>query len=138
MAVIHRALATWFLFTLFLIFLIVKLDGRSDWNWFVVFAPMWIMDVKLCTFLMVKIFQNSRRRNGPIENMTITLKKRAIYLVCVMFKLTFQTLLCLKLQYYASLNIFFVMLPFWVLIITINLTLGYTLMRPRDEHTRPG
>ena len=132
MAVIHRALVTWFLVFLFLIFLIFKLDGRFEWNWFVVFTPMWIFDLKLATFLMVKIFQNSRRRNGPIENISVLLRKRFVYLASVIFKLVFQSLLCLKLQYYSSLSIYIVMTPFWGLMITLNCILIDTLMRPRD------
>jgi len=133
MAVIHRALVTWFLLTLFLILLIVRLDGRSDWNYFLVFIPMWIFDVKLFTFLIVKIYQNSRRRNGPIENMMVVLRKRAVYMISVLLKIAFQILLCIKLQYYSEMSMFIVMIPFWGLMITVNSALIYMLMKPRDN-----
>lgn len=135
MAVIHRALITWVQISLFLVVLIVKLDGRSDWNWFVVFTPMWLFDLQLFTFLMVKIFQNSRRRNGPIESVVAVARKRAAYVFCVVMKVAFQSLLCTKLQYYQDISYFIIMLPFWGLMVTINCALLYTLLYPHRDNS---
>ena len=34
--------------TVFVIVLLVQLDGKFDWNWWVVFSPFWIMTVLIC------------------------------------------------------------------------------------------
>jgi len=33
---------------LFVIFLLLQLDGNSDWNWWLVFAPFWFLSLFLC------------------------------------------------------------------------------------------
>lgn len=135
MAVVHRALMTWFLVILFVIMINFKMDSRAELNWFVVFAPMFIWDVKLITFLSFNAFRNSRRRNGPTESIIGTFQKKAVYLSCVILKLLFQVTLGLKLQYFASLHVVFVMIPLWILFVLLITSLIQTLYTPTGQTT---
>ena len=47
MAVIHRALCTWFVVQIFLILLVLRLDERVRWSWFIVFIPIFLQDAVL-------------------------------------------------------------------------------------------
>ena len=43
-------------FILFIIFLILKLDGIIDWQWIWIFSPIWIMwIIKACVCIVVAI-----------------------------------------------------------------------------------
>ena len=53
MAVLHRALCTWFVCLIFLILLVLRLDERTRWSWFIVFIPMWIYDAVLLIYLLL-------------------------------------------------------------------------------------
>ena len=135
MAVVHRALMTWFLVILFIIMVNFKMDSRAELNWFVVFTPMFVWDVKLITFLTFNAFRNSRRRNGPTESVIGTFQKKTAYLSCVFLKLLFQIVLCLKLQYFASIHIVFVMIPLWLLFMLLITALIQTLYTPTGQTT---
>ncbi|XP_076178907.1 transmembrane protein 60 [Ptiloglossa arizonensis] len=63
MAVVHRALFTWFILLIFLILLDLRLDQRIQWNWFIVFIPMWLYDHILLiyrVFNMISHCKNER------------------------------------------------------------------------------
>ncbi len=55
MAVLHRALCTWFVVQIFLILLVLRLDERVRWSWFIVFIPIWLHDAIMQMSLIVKI-----------------------------------------------------------------------------------
>ena len=95
MAVLHRALVTWFLSLVFLILLVLRLDGRTQWNWFIVFIPLWLLDSILLLYAWVMLLSPCR---GGVDRWS-QLGATAGSALAVVLKLAFQTCLCLHLQY---------------------------------------
>lgn len=113
MAVLHRALLTWFLIAVFLILLTLRLDEKTDWDWAIIFIPMWVFDFKLIMFIVFRIITHCR--NGHDRSFT-TMYVKCWYLFCVLLKVTFQVLLCVRLQYYNKMSWFYIMIPLWILL----------------------
>ena len=65
MAVLHRALCTWFVCLIFLILLVLRLDERTRWSWFIVFIPMWLYDGFLIVYLTFEMITYCRAPGGP-------------------------------------------------------------------------
>ena len=65
MAVLHRALCTWFVCLIFLILLVLRLDERTRWSWFIVFIPMWLYDGVLIVYLAFEMVTYCRAPGGP-------------------------------------------------------------------------
>ena len=61
MAVLHRALCTWFICLIFLILLVLRLDERTRWSWFIVFIPMWLYDSILLLYLTFNLVRHCKR-----------------------------------------------------------------------------
>lgn len=62
MAVLHRALFTWFNLLIFLILLVLRLDSRIEWNYFIVFIPMWIYDNILLIYIIFNMISHCKNR----------------------------------------------------------------------------
>ena len=89
MALIHRALLTWFTVLVFLIFLVLKLERRLNWNWFLVFVPLWFFDA----VLLMYIARNMGRycKDGcNINQHDITLKTKVFFWGCALLKVSFK------------------------------------------------
>ncbi|KFM69449.1 Transmembrane protein 60, partial [Stegodyphus mimosarum] len=114
MAVLHRALLTWFLFAVFLILLTLRLDEKTDWDWFIIFIPLWIFDFKLLVFITFRIVTHCR--NGH-DRSFVTMYLKCWYLFCVLLKVTFQILLAIRLQYYSGISWYYIMIPLWILLV---------------------
>lgn len=67
MAVLQRALFTWFNLLIFLILLVIRLDQRIQWNWFIVFIPMWLYDQILLIYIVFNMV--SHFKNGLVVNL---------------------------------------------------------------------
>jgi len=94
MAVLHRALVTWFLSLVFVILLVLRLDGRTQWNWFIVFVPLWLLDSVIVLYALVVTVAPCRSGDRWRQ---VAANLASIF--AVLLKLNFQTLLCLHLQY---------------------------------------
>ena len=129
MAVIHRALFTWFVMVLFAILAVLRLDGKAKWNWFIIFIPMWVFDGILFVYIVFRIITH-RRTGFDIDrhDASLTLPRKTAYLLGVVFKLTFQVLLCIRLQY-GGISLYYVMIPAWVLLLAESVDVGITLKR---------
>lgn len=116
MPVLHRALLTWFLVAVFLILLSLRLDDRTDWDWFIIFVPLWIFDFKLLIYIAFRIITHCR--NGH-DRSFVTMHKKCWYFTCVLLKIAFEVLLSVRLQYYSNISWYFVMIPLWILLFGI-------------------
>lgn len=114
MAVVHRALFTWFLLLVFLILLVLRLDEKTSWNWFIVFIPMWIFDSIMLIYVVLKIITHCR--NGH-DNWWLTMNRKLWCLGGVFLKITFQASLCAKLEYHKELPLYYVFIPLWSVLI---------------------
>jgi len=117
MAFLHRVLLTWFLGLVFLILLVIRLDPRNNWNWFIVFIPLWLFDVVVLTYSIFYIV--SRLKTDPHQIFTPHVRKKFYVLGTVMLKMTTQTLICLKLSSW-NLPLYYICIPIWCML-TIGL-----------------
>ena len=129
MAFIHKVQFCWLMVLVFIILLMLKLDGRiGDWNWFIVFIPMWILDCVVAAFTLINMIMHCK--NKWWHNVHETSLKRKTWSLCgVISKLVFQVLLCLKLQYFHTLRIFVIFVPFWVFITGCIVEVSISLYR---------
>jgi len=121
MAVLHRALCTWFVCLIFLILLVLRLDERTRWSWFIVFIPMWLYDGILIVYLAFEMITYCRAPGGPGGRAAARyVRRKAWYLACAVMKLTMQIMICLKLDNRdgGSLDIplYYIMIPVWIVL----------------------
>ncbi|CAN7983513.1 hypothetical protein HPB47_003558 [Ixodes persulcatus] len=115
MAVLHKVLLTWFLFTVFFTLLALKLDEKIEWNWFIVFVPMWAFDIKLFLLLAFQLMTMCKRRHDPPS----AIRRKVWALFCLFLKSAFQVCLCTRLQFTSKLPWVFVALPLWILLLGV-------------------
>ncbi|XP_059469177.1 transmembrane protein 60 [Neocloeon triangulifer] len=134
MAVIHRALFTWFLVLLFLIFVALRVDAKTQWNWFVLFIPIWIYDCILLLYILYQIAQHLK--GGRVLN-TIPIQRKLWYLLAWALKVSFQVLLCIRQNYSPSSergSLFIVLGPLIALLSLSSLDVLYVLVRGRIRY----
>lgn len=114
MAVLHRALFTWFVLLVFLILLVLRLDSRIQWNWFIVFIPLWFYDCILLTYVFFNML--SHCKNG-LDRFSNSVQRKFWYLSAIVLKIASQMICCVKLEK-SSIHIssFYVMAPIWILL----------------------
>lgn len=95
MTLVQRALFTWFVVLVFCIFLCLRLEVHTQWNYFIVFIPLWVFDAILLIHVIIKIITKWR-------NLT-RLKEILIfyqwYIAAVLLKILTQVMICLKIEY---------------------------------------
>ncbi|GAB6018676.1 Transmembrane protein 60 [Chamberlinius hualienensis] len=169
MAVLHRALFTWFLLLIFMILVVLRLDEKTSWNWFIVFIPMWIFDSVLLAYVLLKLITHCKQlhqkqqlqsrdlntgpfpippipgaintgtgssgtsdsvyisatlaRRGRFNRNTsaaVAIKRRLMYLCGILVKIAFQAILCLKLENFQELSLYYVFVPLWIVLISTS------------------
>lgn len=145
MAAVHRAIFVWFWLLIFVILLVLRLDGRVSMNYFVVFLPMWVLDSAFFGASLVRFTQTIKSRprttgsNNNSNSVAVaahgTKLRRALGAALItVFALAFQILLCIKAEYgnegnfAESLAWYYVMIPFWLLLSVVLVDLTYRLV----------
>lgn len=123
MSLAQRVLLTWLFTLVFLILLVLKLDGKVHWNWFLIFLPVWLFDLILLLMLAIKVVGRCRvvrdlRHEAP------DLRKKLWYLIALLLKLGFCMSLCARLQQLINLQVVYICIPFWVLLSGAMMELG--------------
>lgn len=116
MALLHRALVAWFVALVFLILLVLQLDHRTQWSWFLVLVPLWFWD---CLIIVIFIFHliSHGRQNQWHSRPWYFCKKALTLMSPILLKVTFQCLLCNKLDSpHSGLPWYYVFIPLWVLL----------------------
>ena len=122
MALNHKALFTWLMVLTFFVLLVVRLDEKVTWNWFIIFIPMWLFD---CVCLVFTIFYMiTQCYNGPewrnrVRASSLTMNRQVWSLFVVLLKLAFQVLLCLRLEYIQKMRLPIVLAPLWILLVGV-------------------
>lgn len=113
MTLVHRALFTWFIVLVFSIFLCLRLTAHTQWNYFIVFVPMWIFDSILLIYVIIKIVTKWRNLSRLKELLT----SYQWFIAAVLLKIAAQILICLRLEYpQLQLSIYATMAPIWILL----------------------
>lgn len=135
MSLAQRVLLTWLFTLLFLIMLVLKLDEKAPWNWFLIFIPVWIFDTILLVMLIVKMAGRCKSGFDPRHG-SHNIKKKAWYLVAMLLKLAFCLALCAKLEQFTTMNLSYVFIPLWALLAGALIELGYNVFFVRDWFLR--
>ncbi|ESO85294.1 hypothetical protein LOTGIDRAFT_195820 [Lottia gigantea] len=118
MAVMHRALFTWLTILVFLILLVLRLEYKVTWNWFLIFIPLWLFDCVVLLYITINMIRHCRR---GFDRNDVSMRRKVYYMTAVLLKMTFQILLCLRFEYFNFISLYMAMIPFWVLL-TVSCT----------------
>ncbi|NWX37528.1 TMM60 protein, partial [Notiomystis cincta] len=132
MSLAQRVLLTWLFTLLFLIMLVLKLDEKAPWNWFLIFIPVWIFDTILLVMLIVKMAGRCKSGFDP-RNGSQSMKKKVWYLIAMLLKLAFCLALCAKLQRFTTMKLAYVFIPLWALLLGALVELGYNIFYVRRD-----
>ncbi|KAG7239372.1 hypothetical protein INR49_029246, partial [Caranx melampygus] len=97
MSLAQRVLLSWIFALIFLIMLVLKLDSKIHWNWFLIFLPVWTFDTILILMLIVKMAGRCKPDFDPRDGEQ-SLKRRLWYLTALLLKLAFCLTLCSRLE----------------------------------------
>lgn len=126
MTVNYRALLTWFLLLAFLILLVLRLDEKVQWNWFIIFIPLWVLDVAIVIYI---VFFTIKHFTSGVNNTCDAVMRKFWFLGCVMLKILFEILICLRLEYLRTMGSYYVMMPAWLLLVLILLDLSRNILK---------
>nr|XP_020455191.1 transmembrane protein 60-like isoform X1 [Monopterus albus] len=132
MSLAQRVLLTWVFTLVFLIILVLKLDGKVQWNWFLVFLPFWVFDSILILMLAIKMAGRCKAGYDP-RNGSHDLRLHAWYLMAIVLKLGFCLTLCAKLEKLADVKLTFVCIPLWTMLLGALVELGLNIFPERRE-----
>lgn len=127
MAFLHRALFTWFLLLVFLILLVLRLDNRIQWNWFIVFIPLWFYE---CILLICVFFNLMSHCKNGIDRFSNLVQRKIWCLTIIVLKMASQMTCCLKLENQSmNISMFYVMAPVWIILPLLLVDVFYTLIK---------
>lgn len=161
MSLAQRVLLTWVFTLVFLITLVLKLDGKVgdrrylraallcpcpfnpfhplgpftpqvQWNWFLIFLPVWVFDGILILMLAVKVAGRCKPGYDPRDG-SPDLRVRAWYLTAMLLKLAFCLTLCAKLEKLADVRLSFVCIPLWTVLLGALVELGLNIFPERRD-----
>lgn len=132
MSLAQRVLLSWIFALMFLIMLVLKLDSKITWNWFLIFLPVWTFDTVLILMLVVKMAgrckSDAEQREGEGS-----LVRRLWYLLALLLKLAFCLSLCSRLERLTDMWVSVVCVPLWVLLGGALVELGHSVFHFRRE-----
>lgn len=127
MAVLHRALFTWFVLLVFFILLVLQLEEKINWSWFAVFFPLWFYDVIL---ILCIVFNMLSQCQSGLDRCSNSIQKKICYIIAVLCKITAQTLCCLRLNQIIEISMFYIFMPIWVIMPVILTDVFRNLIKP--------
>ncbi|KAF7224641.1 transmembrane protein 60 [Nothobranchius furzeri] len=132
MSLAQRVLLSWIFALIFLIMLVLKLDSKIHWNWFLIFLPVWAFDTILILMLIVNMAGRCKADFDPRDGEQ-SLKRRIWYLIALLLKLAFCLTLCSLLESIASVLVSVVCIPLWVLMGGALVELGHSVFHSRRD-----
>ncbi|XP_018585694.1 transmembrane protein 60 [Scleropages formosus] len=132
MSLAQRVLLTWIFTLVFLIMLVLKLDDKIHWNWFLIFLPIWVFDTILLIMLGVKMAGRCKPGHDPHDGVQ-GLRKKAWYAAAMLLKLAFCLTLCARLEGLTEMKLTFVCIPLWTLLLGAMTELGFNIFPNRRD-----
>jgi len=123
MTVNSRALCVWFFLVLFLVLLVLRLDDKVDWSWFIIFIPMWLLDMIMITCISAFMIQHCALPSGR------SMMRKGYCIVCVLFKITVQILICVRVEYSSIIAAGFAIVLMWLLLVALTVDVSLSLVR---------
>lgn len=119
MVIVKKALFVTVLTTGFFALALIKLE-KKKFDWPVVFLPLWSLNTSMLSHGILT-FMYHLKSSSPEGHRRRQLTQQIGLIVGTILKFLFEILLCLKLQFFPTLPVYFVMIPFWILLaIMIN------------------
>ena len=111
MSPILSTIVTTCLIILFFSFLSARIDQSTNWKWFVIFIPLFILQT---FYLIDAIFLIVKNR----FTLNIKLIKLITFFFSIILVFTFEILVCIRLDYLvSSLKLGYILIPAWILMI---------------------
>ncbi|XP_008299129.1 transmembrane protein 60-like [Stegastes partitus] len=132
MSLAQRVLLSWIFALIFLIMLVLKLDSKIHWNWFLIFLPVWTFDTILILMLIVKMAGRCKPDFDPRDGEQ-SVRRRLCYLTALLLKLGFCLTLCSRLERLTDTWISVVCVPLWVLLGGALVELGRSVFHHRRD-----
>jgi len=124
MGVVHRTIFTWFNFLVFLILVVLRVDGRTQWNWLVVFIPLWVFNVILLIYAVFRTVQDCKSSPNHLQTL-----KNAKVIIGILLLISFEIMLCFKMEYsQLNLPLTYVMIPLWIILPVLVVQVFFRLM----------
>lgn len=114
MSLAQSVVLNWIGVCVFMVLLSLKLESKGQYLWFVVFVPLFIIRFIDFMWLLVRIVTHARTYTDPQD---VTMKRKAWYVVAVFLEVVFEILLCIRLDEFAKISLYLVMIPLWLLLI---------------------
>lgn len=128
MAFFHRALFTWIVLLALLILIELRLDKSIQWNWFIVFTPLWFYECILLICLFFSLM--SQCINGMALDRFSKVQRKIFWLTFIVLLMSSQIALCLKLENAAmNISMFNVMTPLWIISPLLLVDVFFTLIQ---------
>lgn len=105
---------------------------QVQWNWFLIFLPVWVFDGILILMLAIKMAGRCKPGYDP-RNGSPDLRLRTWYLAAMLLKLGFCLTLCAKLEKLADVKLTFVCIPLWTMLLGALVELGLNIFPDRRE-----
>lgn len=91
---------------IFLSFLSTRVDNAIKWNWFLVFIPIFFLNICFIFDSIILLIRN--RKSNRFKLLFFIL-----CLISILLVFAFEILLCLKLEYLPNLSSYYVFAPIW-------------------------
>ena len=111
-----RVLGLWSVTLMTVVFLVVRADKESNWNYFVVFIPVLVYDGVLLLVVLSRIIRHSRRRFHDDEQ---TIKRKLWFLLLLTLNFIFVCLVSSKLDGHVTFSWYYVVTILWILLILV-------------------
>ncbi|KAK3775542.1 hypothetical protein RRG08_048178 [Elysia crispata] len=117
MAAVQKALFSSGILLVTAILFALRVDKSVDWNWFLIFIPLWLFDAVMITYIIVNIIIHFRTSLcGNVDRNDMTKNRKYGLLVFCVFKIAFQVLLCLRLEGF-QISLYYVLIPLWAVLV---------------------
>jgi len=126
MTVNSRALCVWFFLVFFIVLLVLRLDEKVVWSWFIVFIPMWLLDVIMITYISIFILRHCATGNDPSGR---SMLQKSYSVTCVLFKTAVQILICVRVEYASMMAAAFAVVPVWLLLVALTIDVSLSVIR---------
>lgn len=112
-----RVLCLWSVTLITVIFLVVRADGESKWNFFLIFIPVLVYDGSLMIAVLSRIIRHSRRRFHDNER---SIKRKLWFLLLLILNFIFVCLVCSKLDGHVVFSWYYVFIVLWTFLILVG------------------
>ena len=112
-----RVLGIWSVTLMTIVFLVVRVDKESNWNYFVVFIPVLVYDGVLLFVVLSRIVRHiSRRRFHENE---ASVKRKLWFFLLLILNFIFVCMVSSKLDRHVTFSWYYVFIILWILLILV-------------------